>query len=168
MPGPPDRGAEPDPLGSLEERLGHRYARRPLLEQALTHRSRAHEAGGGGPDNERLEFLGDAVLDLVVAALLMARHPAALEGVLARARASVVNKQALAARARAIGLDQLVRLGRGEGRSAGREKASILANVFESVLGALYLGRQHEFIGHCALVHRQFSFLVILIVEVVF
>ncbi len=124
---------------ALERRLGHRFDRPDLLARALTHRSRAHENGDEGGSNERLEFLGDAVLDLLVSERLMERLPAAPEGVLSRARAAAVNTTALAGRALALGLDRRVLLGRGEERTAGRAKESILANVFEAVLGALYL-----------------------------
>jgi len=126
-------------LAALCERLGYRFARPELLRQALTHRSRANEDGEPDASNERLEFLGDAVLSLVVAELAMASRPSASEGELTHARADAVNGKALAERARALGLDELVRLGRGEARQGGREKDSILANVFEAVVGALYL-----------------------------
>jgi ribonuclease-3 len=112
---------------------------RGRLDQALTHRSRANEEGDPAGGNERLEFLGDAVLDLVVSELLMERHADAPEGTLSRARATVVNTRALAVHARELGLDRAVRLGRGEDRSSGRKKPSILANVLEAVLGAIYL-----------------------------
>lgn len=123
----------------LERRLGLRFSDAGLLERALTHGSRAHEEGGLAVENERLEFLGDAVLGLIVAEILMEAHPDADEGALSRARAAAVNATALAARARELGLDRWIRLGRGEERSGGREKLSILANAFEAVLGALYL-----------------------------
>ena len=126
-------------LAALCARLGHRFAREPLLEQALTHPSRANEDGSRDRGNERLEFLGDAVLGLVTAELLMSAHPDADEGALTHARADAVNQRALAARARSLGLQELVRLGRGERRQGGRTKDSILANAFEAVVGALFL-----------------------------
>jgi ribonuclease-3 len=89
--------------------------------------------------NERLEFLGDAVLSLFVSELLMELHPGVDEGALSLARASAVNTRALAERARALGLDAYVKLGRGEQRSGGSAKDSILENTFEAVLGAVYL-----------------------------
>lgn len=135
----PSASAKPPALDDLEARLGYRFEQRELLERALTHSSRAHEAGDPGRDNERLEFLGDAVLGLVVAELLMERHPDVPEGNLSRARARLVNTRSLDAHARALELDLHLRLGRGELRSGGRDKPSILANVFEAVLGALYL-----------------------------
>jgi ribonuclease-3 len=90
-----------------------------------------NEEGGRGVGNERLEFLGDAVLDLAISELLMERRPEADEGQLSRARAELVNTRALARHAQHLGLDRSVRLGRGEARSAGRRKISILANVQE-------------------------------------
>jgi ribonuclease-3 len=129
---------EGDGRGRLEAALGHVFRDAALLETALTHPSWAHEQGGGR-GNERLEFLGDAVLDLVVAELLYAEHPERSEGELTRARAALVNRRALAERARALELGSELRLGRTEQRTAGAKKSSILANVYEAVLGALYL-----------------------------
>ncbi len=110
-----------------------------MLRQALTHSSRAHESGEKALGNQRLEFLGDAVLGLAVAEFLMAAFPDANEGALSRARAQVVNQDTLAAHARALGLDELLELGKSERRNAGRAKPSILADAFEAALGALYL-----------------------------
>ncbi|MDT4973751.1 MAG: ribonuclease [Pseudonocardiales bacterium] len=112
-----------------------------LLRRALTHRSYAYEHGGL-PHNERLEFLGDSVLGLVVTDTLYRAHPDLSEGKLAKLRASVVNMRALADIARAIaptGLGAYVRLGRGEEATGGRDKSSILADTLESILGAIYL-----------------------------
>jgi ribonuclease-3 len=125
-------------LAALEARLEHRFADVGRLETALRHASLAAEVGSGD-SNERLEFLGDAVVGLVVAQLLFEAHPDWDEGDLTRARAALVNKRALAGCARDLGLGRFVRLGRTEQRSAGAEKDTILANVFEAVLGALYL-----------------------------
>jgi ribonuclease III len=114
---------------------------RALLERALTHRSYAYE-NGGLPTNERLEFLGDAVLGLVITDALFHNHPDLPEGQLAKLRASVVNMRALADVARTLGpggLGAHVRLGRGEEVTGGRDKASILADTLEAVLGAIYL-----------------------------
>jgi len=122
----------------LEASLGHTFRRTELLETALSHPSFAHEIEGAR-HNERLEFLGDAVLGLVVGELLYLRHPDWREGELTRARAALVNARALAARARSTALGDFVRLGRTEQRTGGAEKDSILANVFEAVVGALYL-----------------------------
>jgi ribonuclease-3 len=109
-----------------------------LLELALTHRSYAFETGGL-PTNERLEFLGDAVLGLVVTDLAYRRFPDLSEGELAKLRAATVNMVALADVARDLGLGQHIRLGKGEELSGGRDKASILADGLEALLGAVYL-----------------------------
>jgi len=135
--------------------LGHRFAQPELLHQALTHSSYANEAGALALGNERLEFLGDAVLGLSVAELLMAAFPEASEGELSRARAQAVNQAALAARAQALGMDELVLLGKSERNNAGREKPSILADLFEAVLGALYLDGGFE--KARAFVAREFA-----------
>lgn len=111
----------------------------PLLEQALTHRSYAYEHGGL-PTNERLEFLGDAVLGLVVTDEIYARFPELPEGQLAKLRAAVVNMRALAEVARSISLGDWLLLGRGEESTGGRDKASILADTLEALIGATWLG----------------------------
>jgi ribonuclease-3 len=111
-----------------------------LLERALTHRSYAYEHGGL-PTNERLEFLGDAVLGLVVTDVLYRRHPDLPEGALAKLRASVVNTRALADVARTLGLGRWLRLGRGEEVTGGRDKSSILADTTEALIGAVYVDR---------------------------
>lgn len=143
-----------DAVERLGEALAHRFEDRALAETALSHPSHAHEQDGSR-GNERLEFLGDAVLDLVVARLLFLLHPEWTEGQLSRARASLVNKRALADRARQLGLDELVRLGKTERRSAGHTKDSILANCFEAVIGALYLDGGLPPVDH--LVERLFG-----------
>jgi len=109
-----------------------------LLDQALVHRSWAYE-NGGVATNERLEFLGDSVLGLVVTDALYHRHPDLPEGRLAKLRAAVVNMRALAEVARGLDLGSCVRLGRGEEATGGRDKASILADTTEAVIGAAYL-----------------------------
>ncbi len=111
-----------------------------LLEQALTHRSYAYEHGGL-PTNERLEFLGDSVLGVVVTDALYTTHPDLPEGQLAKLRASVVNTRALAEVARGLQLGRWLRLGRGEEVTGGRDKNSILADTMEAVIGAVYLDR---------------------------
>lgn len=138
-------------LGRLETALGHVFARPELLSHALTHRSQAYELAmeltgkpdkpedGERMDNERLEFLGDAVLGLVVAEALFLSHADWQEGELTRIRAQLVSRRHMAEVALAIGLGQHLRLGRGEERSGGRRKAAILANAMEAVLAALYL-----------------------------
>lgn len=124
-------------ISQAEATVGHVFATPGLLIQALTHTSATNETGQ--PSNERLEFLGDAVLDLVVAQWLYSAFPDASEGTLSKLRARVVNEAALAARARAIGLGPHLVLGRGEDRDGGREKDMVLADALEAVLGAAYL-----------------------------
>ena len=130
-------GARPG-YAVLEERIGVQLDH-GLLELALTHRSFAYEHGGL-PTNERLEFLGDAVLGLVVTDTLYRRHPDVPEGQLAKLRAAVVNARALADVGRALGLGEFLLLGRGEETTGGRDKSSILADTVEAVIGAVYLG----------------------------
>ncbi len=128
-----------------------------LLDRALTHRSYAYEKGGL-PTNERLEFLGDAVLGLVVTAALFLRHPDLPEGQLAKQRASVVNMRALADVARGIGptgLGPYLLLGRGEETTGGRDKASILADTLEAIIGAVYLSAGLDVASE--FVHRLFD-----------
>ena len=122
-----------------------------LLERALTHRSFAYE-NGNLPTNERLEFLGDAVLSLVVTDALYHRHPDLAEGRLAKLRAAVVNMRALAHVARALGVGDHVLLGRGEEGSGGRDKSSILADTLEALIGAVYV--EHGIDVSTAFVHR--------------
>ncbi len=130
---------------------------RDLLERSLTHRSFAYE-NGNLPTNERLEFLGDSVLGLVVTDTLYRSHPELPEGQLAKLRAAVVNMRALADVGRALRLGDYVRLGRGEETTGGRDKSSILADTLEAVLGAAYIDRG---LGPAAgLVHRLFDPLI--------
>jgi len=138
-------------LSSLELALGHEFARPELLVHALTHRSQAYELAmetgkpdesgpdGGRGDNERLEFLGDAVLGLVVAEGLYLSHPDWQEGELTRLRAQLVSRRNLGEVALTIGLGAHLRLGKGEERSGGRRKAAILANAMEAVIAAMFL-----------------------------
>ncbi|MEK6608406.1 MAG: ribonuclease III [Myxococcota bacterium] len=122
----------------LEERLGYRFLDPSLLAASLTHRSFAHETGAG-IDNQRLEFLGDAVVDLLVSGILMERLPDADEGALTEARARIVSEAGLCRAAELLGLGGELRLGRGEEQTGGRGKASILADALEAVIGAVYL-----------------------------
>jgi ribonuclease III len=128
-----------------------------LLERALTHRSYAYEHGGL-PTNERLEFLGDSVLGLVVTDTLFRSHPELPEGQLAKLRAAVVNMRALADVGRELALGDYVRLGRGEEATGGRDKSSILADTLEAVLGAVYIGQGLD--AAARLVHRLFDPLI--------
>jgi ribonuclease-3 len=127
---------------------------RDLLDLALTHRSFAYEHGGL-PTNERLEFLGDAVLGLVVTEALYVTHPTLSEGRLAKLRAAVVNARALAEVGRTLGVGQHVLLGRGEEATGGRDKSSIVADTVEALLGAIYLDKGFDVAG--GVVHRLFD-----------
>ena len=113
--------------------------RRELLERALTHRSFANESRAGTGDNEKLEFLGDAVLDLVVGHHLMDAFPTLREGELSVTRAQVVSETGLSEVAAELGLGEFLRLGKGEERTGGRDKPSLLADAFEAVVAAVYL-----------------------------
>ncbi len=126
-----------DEFSSVEEALGHTFTDQTLIELACTHRSWCAEHGG--ESNERLEFLGDAVLGVVITEIVFAATPNRSEGVLAKARAEVVSAPSLAAVARSIGLGEVLRLGRGEQMSGGADKDSILADAMEAVIGALHL-----------------------------
>ena len=125
-------------MDALDQRLDH-----DLLRQALTHRSFAYE-NGGLPTNERLEFLGDSILGLVVTERLYRDFPDEPEGQLAKLRAAVVNSQALAEVARSLGLGSYLRLGKGEESTGGHDKSSILADAMEAVIGAMYLSTDAE------------------------
>jgi len=143
-------------LAELSTRLG--VALDPeLLERALTHRSYAYEHGGL-PTNERLEFLGDAVLGLVVTESLYRRHPDLSEGQLAKLRAAVVNMRALADVGRELELGEFIRLGRGEESTGGRDKSSILADTVEAIIGAIYI--EHGFETATAAVHGHVDELI--------
>jgi ribonuclease-3 len=128
-----------------------------LLERALTHRSYAYE-NGGLPTNERLEFLGDSVLGLVVTDTLFRGHPELPEGQLAKLRAAVVNMRALAGVGRSLKLGLYIRLGRGEEGTGGRDKSSILADTVEALIGAVYVDCGLD--EASALVHRLFDPLI--------
>ena len=150
-----DPGPLPDPA-LLSERLGVELTPE-LVTLALTHRSFAYEHGGL-PTNERLEFLGDSVLGIVVTEALYRNHPDLPEGRLAKLRASIVNMHALAGVGRSIGLGEMLRLGRGEERTGGHDKPSIVSDAVEAVLGAVFL--QHGIEKAREVVHRLFSELI--------
>lgn len=134
-PGPPDS------VRTLENRLSFAFADRYTAQAALTHKSyvNEHRDEAGLTDNERLEFLGDAVIDLAVSHRLMERFPSAREGELSKMRAAVVDEQGLSEMGRAMDLGSLLRLGRGEELTGGRKKASLLADAMEAVVAAVYL-----------------------------
>ncbi|HXH77824.1 ribonuclease III [Nocardioides sp.] len=139
---------------ALREALGNPTLEPELLERALTHRSYAYE-NGGLPTNERLEFLGDSVLGVVVTETLYTTHPDLSEGRLAKLRAAVVNARALADVARGIDLGQHIKLGRGEETTGGREKASILSDTVEALIGAIHMSGGIE--ASSRVVHRLFD-----------
>jgi ribonuclease III len=132
---PPAQFPRDSASAELERTLGYGFLRPDLLLIALTHPS---AVAAGEPHYERLEFLGDAVLDLAIADLLMRRLPEAKEGTLSKERASIVNGRTLALKALEVGLSDKLRLGKGEEKNGGRDKTSILAASFEAVIGAIY------------------------------
>ena len=154
--GDPTEAPVGDARDALSDRLGV-VVEPGLLERALTHRSYACE-NGGLPTNERLEFLGDSVLGLVVTDALYRNHPELPEGQLAKLRAAVVNMRALAEVGRELDLGRYVRLGRGEESTGGRDKASILADTLEALLGAVYIDAGLE--RAAELVHLLFDPLI--------
>ncbi len=139
----------PDLLSALQIRLGHAFRDRALLQQATTHRS------FGIDHNERLEFLGDSVLNLAVAHLLYTQLSQLPEGDLSRVRANLVKQDTLHELAVRIGLPEVIRLGEGELRSGGRKRPSILADALEAVIGAVYLDGGYS--AAQALVERLFK-----------
>jgi len=126
-------------LAAFAARLGYEFSDLGRLRLALTHRSFVNENAEDVGDNERIEFLGDAVLDLAVSVVLMAMLPEAREGELSRAHARVVSGSALAQVARDLDLGSVLRVGKGEERSGGRDRGSMLADALEAVLAAVYL-----------------------------
>lgn len=130
----------PQQFAALESRLGYRFRDRGLLEHALTHKSKAHEDPSGGVvDNESLEFLGDAVLGLVVADALFRAFPAYSEGQKSKIKSNLVSTTALAEMAEGLGLGEHMILGRGEEKTGGRRKPALLADTCEALIAALYL-----------------------------
>ena len=128
----------------LENRLGYKFKDRLWLQQALVHSSYAYEYPQSGPSNERLEFLGDAVLDLIISDFLVIMYPAAPEGDLSRRRAFLVNARHLAGIARQLDLGSYLLLGRGEEQQSGRQKPSMLADALEALVAAVYLDGGYE------------------------
>jgi len=138
---------------ALEQKLGYEFRNRGLLDAALTHASAL--PAGVVRTSEQLEFLGDAVLDLAIADLLLQSFPQCTEGELSKLRAQLVRTSTLAVKARELGFGRALRLGRGEDRSGGRGKASILAATYEAVLGALYRDAGFQLVK--AVVRRHFA-----------
>lgn len=128
---------------TLEEAIGHRFSNLMLLRQALVHRSYTAEHPEE-PHNERLEFLGDTVLELVVTERLFNDYPEMAEGEMAKVRAALVNEATLAETAAGIGLGEHLVLGKGEEMTGGREKDSLLSDTFEALLGAIYLDSDYQ------------------------
>ena len=126
-------------MKTLEEKLGYTFQNRALLENALTHSSCANESRGRLLSNERLEFLGDSILGMVVADHLYRNHPDLPEGELTRTRAALVCEESLVVVAEELGLGQYLRLGKGEEAGGGRQRPSIRADAVEAVLAAVYL-----------------------------
>jgi ribonuclease-3 len=141
-------------FAQLQEKLSYKFKNLALLREALVHKSYLNENRDQvGQDNERLEFLGDAVLDLVVSELLIKRFPEATEGELSKTKAQLVSESMLSQIARSIELGQYILLGKGEELTQGREKASILSDTLEAIIAALYLdgglGAATNFIAWC-------------------
>lgn len=126
-------------LKGLQKRIAYRFRNIQFLTQSLTHRSCLHERNEEGEDNERLEFLGDSVIELAVSHLLLRRFPCMAEGGLSKARALLVKEATLASLARRVRLGKALLLGRGEEGTGGREKDSILAGCLEALVAAVYL-----------------------------
>ncbi|MDB4610190.1 ribonuclease III [Verrucomicrobia bacterium] len=126
-------------LTKLQEALGYSFSDSLLPLQALTHKSFANEQGSSTDHNERLEFLGDAVLELAISDFIFRRYPDIPEGGLTRIRAEVVSEQGLSELARGLELGEELKLGKGEYKSGGQNKPSVLSDAFEALLGAIYL-----------------------------
>ncbi len=152
-------------IEELRRRTGEPLRDAKRAREALCHKSWANELGPEVPrvDNERLEFLGDAVIDLAISHRLMERFPGATEGVLSKARATVVSEAGLSAVARELGLGDLVWLGKGEELTGGRAKASVLADALEAVVAAVYLDGGME--GVLRFVDRHFAVALQRVVE---
>lgn len=135
----PAHSMHPD-LSPFEDKLSYHFRRIDRLRQAVVHKSYANERRDKGiADNERLEFLGDAVLDLIISEAILERYPLHSEGQLSKLRALIVSEPTLARIARSIGLGEFILLGRGEEQTGGRDKNSILADTIEAVIAAVYL-----------------------------
>ena len=144
-----------DPLSDFEQRIGYSFQRREVLTRALTHKSYSHESKlPDAEDNETFEFLGDSVLGFVMGDLLFHRFPTVDEGALSKIKAYLVSATSLAAKARLFGMGDVILLGVGEEKSGGRKKDSLLANLFEAMLAAVYLDGGVEPVRH--LIERAF------------
>lgn len=150
-------GEEPD-LDRLEERLGFKFRDRALVRRALSHRSFVHEHGDTTDSNETLEFLGDALLGFLVAEMIASRPGLKDEGEMSKAKSRLVSEDVLAELARNLGLGSFILLSRGEEKTGGRSKPSLLADTLEAVLAATYLDRGMD--GARDLVRREMAELV--------
>ncbi|MFH0712495.1 MAG: ribonuclease III [Candidatus Jorgensenbacteria bacterium] len=131
-------------LSDLEKKISFEFKNKDFLEESLTHRSYLNEYPGAGAHNERLEFLGDAVLELVVTEYLFHVYPDHQEGQLTSLRAALVNYQMLSKIAKEIGLEEYLRLSKGEAKDTGRARDVILANAIEALIGAIYLDAGYD------------------------
>jgi len=131
-------------MNPLEERIGHKFRNSLLLAEALTHPSLGHETQRHHFDNQRLEFLGDAILQLIITEHLYALFPREAEGKLTKLRSRLVSREALRRHATTLDLGQFLMMGRGEEACGGRERTSTLADAFEALLGAIYLDTNLE------------------------
>ena len=131
-------------LASLQKQIGYTFQDISLLNKALTHKSYVNENSQSLKDNERFEFLGDSVLDLIVSGYMIKAFPDFAEGTLSKIRAAVVNESCLAELARQMDLGKYLLLGKGEEASGGREKNSLLANAYEALAGAVYFDSNLE------------------------
>jgi ribonuclease-3 len=133
-------GAAAEAVSEFEQKLGYAFRQRELLERALTHKSFSNEnRDSRAPNNERLEFLGDAVLGSVVGEMIYRSFPTLQEGALSKIKAHLVSSNMLGAKGRALEIGRYLRMGAGEARSGGAEKVSLLADAFEAVVAAIYL-----------------------------
>lgn len=144
-------------MRELQKRLGYEFKNAALLDRALTHKSYANELKNSVEHNEKLEFLGDAVLDLVVGEFLFEKYPTDTEGGLSKKRASIVNEEVLSELAIDMKLNGLMKLGKGEAQTGGATKPRLVASALEGVLGALYLDGGFE--AARKFIRQEFSFL---------
>ncbi|UCD71855.1 MAG: ribonuclease III [Syntrophobacterales bacterium] len=143
-------------LSVLQGEISYQFNDPDLLNTALTHRSYANEmSGGSSQDNERLEFLGDSVLNVIISHVIMVRFPHCHEGEMTRLRASLVNEKSLAGISKKLGINQCLLLGKGEALKGGREKSSVISNAYEAIIGAIYLDGGFE--KAFSVVEKQFS-----------
>lgn len=131
-------------IAAVERAIGHRFSEQALLERALTHSTGRREGGSVHGDNEELEFLGDAVLGLVVSQYLMRAYPMWSPGKLSQSKARLVSAASLCVAARRVGLGAFLHLGRGEEKTGGREKETVLADAYEAVVAAIYFDAGFE------------------------